>query len=80
MSSTNEGERNSFLCLSLNGDCASVEASALEDYDTVCESVESVVFSDAHVRAWVVLCATLTYEDVASLDCLTSEMLKSESF
>lgn len=68
------------LCLWLDRYCASVEASALEDYDAVNESVECVILADAYVLAWVVLCTALANEDVASLDYLTSKMLKSESF
>ena len=38
-----------------------------ENYDTVYESEECVVFADAYVEAGVVGCAALTLQDVASL-------------
>lgn len=70
------------LCLSnrLDRYCAAVETTTLECYDTVSESVKSVILTDAYVLAWIVLSTALTNEDVASLSELTSEELKSESF
>ncbi len=39
-----------------------------------------MIFADAHIYARVVLCATLTHDDVASLGKLSAEDLETEAF
>ena len=46
----------------------------------VYKSEQSMVFADAHVFTWVVLCASLSHDDVAR-DCfLSSENLNTQPF
>ena len=70
----------SLSCNSLYRHCASVETTTLEHYNAIDECIECVILADANILARVVLCAALTYDNVASLYLLTTEMLKSESF
>ena len=51
-----------------------------EAYLTVNKSVKSVILTHTHVQTWVVDSTSLTNEDVASLYCLITEFLDTESF
>ena len=51
-----------------------------EDYDSVDQSEECVVFADAYVKAGVVLCATLALEDVAGFAVASAEDFHAEAF
>ena len=51
-----------------------------EYYETVDESEDSVVLAHSDIKTGMVLCATLTLDDVAGFAMLTAENLYSESF
>lgn len=51
-----------------------------EDYSTVDESVESVVFAHTYVQTGMVNCATLTFDDIARFGILATEYFDAESF
>ena len=67
------------LCHGLYGHRATVETSLLEGNDTVREGIERVVAAHADILAGIVLCATLTNDDVASYAVLTTKNLHTES-
>ncbi len=56
----------------LDRNSATVAASLLKCYDTINQSVKSVVTSHTHVLARIVLCASLTNNDVTSLSELAT--------
>ena len=64
----------------LNGDVALILALLGKYYLAVDESIESIVLANAYIEAWVVLGATLTNEDVASLHDFATKLLNTESF
>ncbi len=51
-----------------------------EYYDTVDESEKSVVFAHTYVETWMVSCAALTLQDVASLALRSSGNFHTKSF
>jgi len=51
-----------------------------EAYLTVNKSVKCVILTHSNVQTWVVYSTSLTNEDVASLYCLITEFLDTESF
>ncbi len=69
--------------LSLNRLYVDVLAAFFADskyYCAINQSVDGVVLAQAHVLAGVVLCATLTLDDIACLGELTAKDLHAESF
>lgn len=71
------------LCLSsnwLDRYGTAVFATTLEHNYAVNESVQCVILTDTYILAWVVLSTTLTNDNVASLHCLSTEVLQTESF
>lgn len=56
---------------------ASVFATLAEVYDSVCKSVKSIILTDTYIQTWVVLCATLTNDDVTSDNLLTTPNLNA---
>ena len=60
--------------------CAAILAATLEHYHAVCESVKSVILANTYILARVMLGATLTNDNVASLNSFTPEVLQTESF
>lgn len=70
----------SVLGLSRDGDVRAVVLLACEDNRSVDKRVEGVVLTDTYTYTWVVLRATLTYDDVTSLSVLTAEELNTKSF
>src|SRR5690606_6673890 len=69
-----------YLCVRLYRYERSVVCFLSENYFTVNQCVQSVVFTHAHVFTRVVLRTSLSYDDVASNCCLSSENLHSQSF
>lgn len=49
-------------------------------YSAVDESIKSVVLTHTDIQAWVVNCATLTFQDVAGFCILTAENLDAKAF
>lgn len=56
-----------------------VKLSFVEVNGTVYESVERVVLTNSYILAWVVLCTTLTNDDVTGNALLTTEDLDAKS-
>ena len=78
---------NSFVCFALRFWClcfcsvcffreyrnlALVVLASVEVNDTVCESVESIVFTLCYVFTWVVLVTALAYDNIACDNLLTT--------
>lgn len=78
------GRPVNFLCLALGfclyRDVGAIVTLACEDDCTVDQSIEGMVLTDTDTCTWVVLCATLTNDDVPSLCSLTTEKLYTKSF
>ena len=51
-----------------------------EAYLTVNKSVKSVILTHSNIQTWVVNSTSLTNENVASLYCLITKLLDTESF
>ncbi len=58
---------------------ALVTSSFVELHYAINQSIECVIFTDAHVSARIVLGATLTHDDVASYYIFTAEFFHAES-
>lgn len=56
---------------------ASVLTSLAEVYDSVCKSIKSIILTDTYIQTWVVLCTTLTNNDVTSDNFLTTPNLNA---
>ena len=69
----------SALCKRLNRDVALVLTLLGEDHLAIDESIEGIVLTETYVEAWVVLGATLTNEDVASLNDFATKLLNAET-
>ena len=62
-----------------NVDCALVATTLLEIDDAVYERIERIVLALTNILAGVVAVATLTHDDVASVDLLATPDLHAES-
>ena len=60
--------------------CAAVFATTLEHHYTISQCVQGVILANTYVLTRVMLCATLTNDNVASLNCFTTKVLQTESF
>ena len=65
------------LSLRYDVDNTLVATSFVEFYSTVNQSIESIIFADTHILAWVVLCTTLTYDNVSCDTLLTAPDLNT---
>ena len=56
-----------------NTDCASVESALLEGNCTADKSIECVIFSHPDILTRIVLCSSLSYDDVSCFRVLSTE-------
>lgn len=74
---------NKFFVLSFsfwqNGNDALVVACLTEFHDAVNQGIQCVVLANTYVFAWIVLCATLAYDDVACDAFLTAPDFNTKS-
>ena len=67
------------LCKRSNRNVALVVLTTLECYDTVNQSVESVVTTHTDGCTGIMICTTLTYDDITGLACLATPDFNTKS-